>query len=155
MRVRGKDLSVCARRTYIAGNVPDKLGDAPAVKAARELSDRVEVPIRVAAVPSDETGAVELRLSLEPVQPSRERRLTLLVEARPLAGGELVHDVSVLTVPASADAQGVVRELRLVPGVWQARVVVTDTGTGAIGSALHTFELRTRTASSLDPPAAR
>jgi hypothetical protein len=28
-------------------------------------------------------------------------------------------------------------------------VVVTDTGSGAIGSALHTFEVRTRTASSL------
>jgi hypothetical protein len=30
-------------------------------------------------------------------------------------------------------------------------VAVTDTDTGAIGSALHTFEVRTRTASSFGP----
>jgi hypothetical protein len=34
--------------------------------------------------------------------------------------------------------------------VWQARVVVTDTATGAIGSTLHTFEVRRRTASSME-----
>jgi VWFA-related protein len=149
VRVRGRDLRVRARNRYFAGSVPDTLGDAAAVRAARELSDRAEVPIRVATVSGDETGFVELRLSLEPVQPARERTLKLLVEARPLAGGELVHDVANLTVPPAADAQGVRRQLRLAPGVWQARVVVTDTGTGAIGSALHTFEVRTRTASSL------
>ena len=60
-----------------------------------------------------------------------------------------MHDVANLTVSASAGAQDVRRELRLAPGVWQARVVVTDTTTGSIGSALHTFEVRARTASSL------
>ncbi len=149
VRVRGKDLRVRARNRYVAGNVPDTLGDAPAVRAARDLSDRAEVPIRVATVPGGETGAVELRLSLEPVQPARERILKLLIEARPLAGGELVHDVANLTVPPTAGAQDVLRELRLAPGLWQARVVVTDTSTGAMGSVLHTFEVRTRTASSL------
>jgi hypothetical protein len=149
VRVRGRNLRVRARNRYFAGSVPDTLGDAAAVRAARELSDRAEVPIRVAISPGEVTGAVELRLSLEPVQPARERTLKLLVEARPLAGGELVHDVANLTVPPAADAQGVRRQLRLAPGVWQARVVVTDTSTGAIGSALHTFEVRTRTASSL------
>jgi hypothetical protein len=33
------------------------------------------------------------------------------------------------------------RELRLAPGVWQARVVVRDARTDAVGSALHTFEV--------------
>jgi len=151
VRVRGKDLRVRARNRYFTGSVPDRLGDAAAVRAARELSDRAEVPIRVATVQGADAGAVELRLSLEPVQPARERALTLLVEARPLAGGELVHDVANLTVPPAAGVQDVRRELRLAPGVWQARVVVTDTSTGAVGSALHTFEVRTRTASSLGP----
>lgn len=32
-------------------------------------------------------------------------------------------------------------ELRLAPGVWQARVVLTDQETGEVGSALHTFEV--------------
>lgn len=149
VRVRSRDLRVRARNRYFAGNVADPLGDAAAVRAARELSDRAEVPIRVATVPDEATGAVGLRVSLEPVQPARERTLKLLVEARPLAGGELVHDVASLTVPAATGPQGVLRELRLAPGVWQARVVVTDTSTGAIGSALHTFEVSTKTASSL------
>jgi VWFA-related protein len=151
VRVRGRDVRVRARNRYFAGSVPDTLGDAAAVRAARELSDRAEVPIRVATVPGDEAGVVGLRLSLEPVQPARERALKLLVEARPLAGGELVHDVANLTVPAATAAQRVRRDLRLAPGVWQARVVVTDTGTGAIGSALHTFEVPARTASSIGP----
>jgi VWFA-related protein len=149
VRVRGKDLRVRARNRYFAGSLPDTLGDAAAVRAARELSDRADVPIRVMTVPDEATGAVELRLSLEPVQPARERTLKLLVEARPIAGGELVHDLANLTVPAATAPQGVRRGLRLAPGVWQARVVVTDASTGAIGSALHTFEVHTRTASSL------
>ena len=70
-----------------------------------------------------------------------ERRLKLLIEARPLAKGELVHDGADLTVPPSDVPQTVERELRLLPGVWQARVVVTDAETGAVGSALHTFEV--------------
>jgi VWFA-related protein len=151
VRVRGKDLRVRARNRYFAGDTPDALGDAAVVRASRELSDRAEVPIRVATVPGEATGIVELRLSLEPVQPARERTLKLLVEARPLGGGPPVHDVANLTVPAATDALDVMRELHLAPGVWQARVVVTDTDTGAIGSALHTFEVRTRTASSLGP----
>jgi hypothetical protein len=80
VRVRGRDLRVRARSRYFAGSLPDPLGDAAVVRAARELSDRAEVPIRVATVPGEVTGAVELRLA---------------------------------------------------PGVWQARVVVTDTSTGA------------------------
>jgi len=149
VRVRGKDLRVRARSRYFAGSLPDTLGDAAPVRAARELSDRADVPIRVATVPGGEAGAVELRLWLEPVQPARERALKLLVEARPLAGGELVHDLANLTVPAATAPQGVRRQLRLTPGVWQARVVVTDTSTGAVGSALHTFEVLTRAASPL------
>ncbi len=142
VRVGGKDLRVRARNRYFAGSTKDTLGDAAAVRAARELSDRAEVPIRVATVPGDVTGAVELHLSLEPMQPARERTLKLLIEARPLAGGDPVHDAANLTVLPAPVAQDVLRELRLAPGVWQARVVVTDTSTGAIGSALHTFSAR-------------
>jgi VWFA-related protein len=155
LRVRGKDLRVRARSRYFVGSLPDTLGDAAPVRAARELSDRAEVPIRVATAQGAGSGTVELRLSLEPVQPARERTLKLLVEARPLAGGEPVHDVAELTVPPASGAQDVLRELRLASGVWQARVVVTDTATGAIGSALHTFQVLARRTSSLGPDAAR
>ncbi len=151
LRLRNKQLRVRARTRYFAGGTPDKLNDAPAVRAARELSDRAEVPIRVASAPGESGDATELQLSFGPVQPARERTLKLLVEARPLAGGELVHDVANLTVSAAATSQGVRRELHLAPGVWQARVVVTDTSTGAIGSALHTFEVHPRSAASPGP----
>ena len=55
-----------------------------------------------------------------------------------------------LTVPPATGILHVRRALRLAPGVWQARVVVTDTHTGAIGSVLHTFEVAKSTASSAD-----
>jgi len=50
-----------------------------------------------------------------------ERRLKVLIEARPLAKGELVHDGADLTVPPSEKPLSIARELLLSPGVWQAR----------------------------------
>ena len=96
-----------------------------------------------------------LQLRLDPAAGADERRLKLLIEARPLAKGDLVHDAADLTVPASDVPQAVERELRLSPGVWQARVVLTDQGTGAVGSVLHTFEVpegRSDTSGALRAP---
>jgi hypothetical protein len=70
-----------------------------------------------------------------------DRLPKLLIEARPLAGGTLMHDGADLTVPPGEQPQSIARELSLSPGVWQARVVVTDQDTGGVGSALHTFEV--------------
>ena len=144
VRVRGKDLRVRARNRYFAGGVPDTLGDAAAVRAARGLSDRTDVPFEVATTTGATTGAgpAPVRLELRLLSAAdKERRLKLLIEARPLAKGELVHDGAELTIPPGDVPRTVGRELRLLPGVWQARVVLTEEASGAVGSVLHTFEV--------------
>lgn len=145
VRVRREGLQVRARNRYHWGDpVPLDADDSAAVVALRAMSDRTDVPFEVAARPGATTGtgpgSVRLQLCLDPVA-DRERHLKLLIEARPLTRGELVHDGADLTVPPSGSPQTVGRELRLLPGVWQARVVLTDQGTGAVGSVLHTFEV--------------
>ena len=145
VRVRREGLRVRARNRYYWGDpLPRDTDDSAAVVALRAMSDRTDVSFEVAAGPGATTGTgpapVRLELRLDPVA-DRERHLKLLIEARPLAKGELVHDGADLTVPKSNAPQTVERELRLLPGVWQARVVLTDQGTGAAGSALHTFEV--------------
>jgi hypothetical protein len=135
---------VRARNRYYWGDpLPRETGDSAAVVALRAMSDRTDVPFRVAVAPGDASaeGSIRLQLQLDPVPERGERRLKLLIEARPLAGGGLVHDGADLTVPPSESAQSIARELLLSPGVWQARVVVTDQDTGGVGSALHTFEV--------------
>jgi VWFA-related protein len=146
VRVRGEGLRVRARNRYYRGDpLPAQTGDSTAVVALRAMSDRARVPFRVGTVPARTAGdgpaPTRLRLDLEPVAGRGERRLSLLVEARPLAAGEIVHDGADLTVPPSAAPLAIERELRLAPGVWQARVVLTDQETGEVGSALHTFEV--------------
>jgi hypothetical protein len=145
VRVRREGLQVRARNRYYWGDpLPRDTDDSAAVVALRAMSDRTEVSFEVAAGPGATTGtgpaSVRLQLRLDPVV-DRERHLKLLIEARPLAKGELVHDGADLTVPPSESPQTVGRELRLLPGVWQARIVLTDQGTGAVGSVLHTFEV--------------
>jgi VWFA-related protein len=146
VRVRREGLHVRARNRYYWGDpLPRETDDSAAVAALRAMSDRTDVPFRVAVAPGDASVAgsirLQLQLHLDPVPERGERRLKLLIEARPLAGGTLVHDGADLTVPPSAEARSIARELSLSPGVWQARVVVTDQDTGGVGSALHTFEV--------------
>jgi hypothetical protein len=112
----------------------------------RSLSDSGDVPIRVSV---SATGApvrgrvsVSLRPEVEPLRDApRERHLTMGVEAVRLEGGDPVQDAADLTLPPTGEALAVVRELRLRPGLWQARVVVRDEETGAIGSVRHTLEV--------------
>jgi len=145
VRVRREGLRVRARTRYYWGDPlrPGTADPAP-VAALRAMSDRTDVPFEVRAATGATTGAgpapVRLELRLLPAG-TGERKLKLLIEARPLAKDDLVHDAADLTVPASDVPQAVERELRLSPGVWQARVVLTDQGTGAVGSVLHTFEV--------------
>jgi hypothetical protein len=145
VRVRRQGLKVRARNRYYWGDpVPLDTDDSAAVVALRAMSDRTDVPFEVAATTEATTGPgpvpVRLELRLLPGG-DKERRLKLLIEARPLAKGELVHDGAELTVPPGDVPRTVGRELRLLPGVWQARVVLTDEATGAVGSVLHTFEV--------------
>jgi VWFA-related protein len=145
VRVRREGLQVRARNRYYWGDpLPRDTDDSAAVVALRAMSDRTDVPFRVAVAPGDASGegSTRLQVQLDPVVPERgERRLKLLIEARPLAGGGPVHDGADLTVPPSERPQSIVRELSLSPGVWQARVVVTDQDTGGVGSVLHTLEV--------------
>jgi VWFA-related protein len=145
VRVRREGLRVRARNRYYWGDpLPRDTDEPAAVVALRAMSDRTDVAFQVTAATGPTTGTgpapVRLQLCLDPVA-DRERHLKLLIEARPLAKAELVHDGADLTVPKSDVPPTVERELRLLPGVWQARVVVTDEQTGAVGSALHTFEV--------------
>jgi VWFA-related protein len=144
VRVRREGLQVRARNRYYWGDpVPRDTGDSAAVVALRAMSDRTDVPFRVAVASGGASGQgpIRLQLQLDPVPDRGERRLKVLIEARPLAKGELVHDGADLTVPPSEKPLSIARELLLSPGVWQARVVVTDQDTGAVGSVLHTFEV--------------
>jgi hypothetical protein len=146
VRVRREGLRVRARSRYYWGDpLPRGTDDSAPVAALRAMSDRTDVPFRVSVEAGHAIGRgpvpIRLQLQLGPFDGARERRLKLLVEARPLASGDLVHDAAELTVPASGASQSVERELKLSPGVWQARVVLTDQETGAVGSLLHTFEV--------------
>jgi VWFA-related protein len=144
VRVRREGLQVRARNRYYWGDpVPGATGDSEAVVALRAMSDRTDVRFRVAVAPGGASGEgpIRLQLQLDPVPERGDRHLKLLIEARPLAGDALVHDGASLTVPPSEKPQSIARELPLSPGVWQARVVVTDQDTGAVGSVLHTFEV--------------
>lgn len=144
VRVRREGLQVRARNRYYWGDpLPLDTDDSAAVVALRAMSDRTDVPFRVAVAPGGASGEgpIRLKLQLDPVPERGERRLKVLIEARPLAGGPLVHDGADLTVPPSEKPQSIARELSLSLGVWQARVVVTDQDTGAVGSVLHTFEV--------------
>jgi hypothetical protein len=143
--VRREGLRVRARTRYYLGDPLPRGTDDPApVAALRAMSDRTDVPFEVTATAGAGAGAgpgpVRLQLRIPPAG-GGERRLNLLIEARPLAKDDLVHDMAALTVPAGAASQSVERELKLSPGIWQARVVLTDQGTGAVGSVLHTFEV--------------
>jgi hypothetical protein len=143
--VRKEGLRVRARNRYYLGDpLPRGTEDPAPVAALRAMSDLTGVPFEVTVTARAGTGAgpapARLQLRLFPAA-GGERRLKLLIEARPLAAGEPVHDGADLVVPAGEATVSVGRELALKPGVWQARVVLTDPETGATGSALHTFEV--------------
>jgi VWFA-related protein len=152
--VKRDGLRVRARSRYYYGApiAPGMEPDAPAVRALRALSDAADVPLRVAVAPPSGTGGgTRVELTLDPAQDARERHLKLAIEARPLAGGEPVRDVAVLTVPPADALLPVARELQLAQGTWQIRVVVHDTDTDAIGSAQQTLAVA-ETAAPAAPP---
>jgi VWFA-related protein len=147
VRVRREGLEVRAPDRYVVGQ-PEARGRAvpPAVEALNSVADAIAIPVRVGALflapsPGDKvatTIAVELDKSRTETV---ERRLTLLVEARPLGRGEAVRVSAEVAVPAGVGRAVATRELQLAPGVWQTRVVLRDALTERLGSALHTFEV--------------
>ena len=147
VRVRRESLKVRAPDRYIAGEPEAKAKPIPpAVQALGLVSDVTDVPLRVGTLflePSQKgEGTTTVAVELAPLSTaSEERRLNLLIEARPLAKGEAVRDSAELTVPPGSRPVVATREMQLAPGIWQARVVVRDAATEKVGSVLHTFEV--------------
>jgi VWFA-related protein len=159
IRVQRDDVSVRATDRYLVGE-PDSRGKpAPAVvQALTAISDATDVPLRVATLFLDGAPRGEQKATLA-VELDRngadgpERRLNLVVDARPADGGKPVRDTTELSVPSRGVGPVVAtRDLLLRPGVWQARVVVRDVGTDKVGSVLHTFEVRAGTGLRLSSP---
>ena len=147
VRVRREGLKVRAPDRYVAGEPETKAKPVPpAVQALGLVSDVTDVPLRVGTLflepsPKGEVTTT-MAVELEPLPTAmEERRLNLLIEARPLVKGEAVRDSAELTVPPGSRPVVAAREMHLAPGLWQARVVVRDATTDKVGSVLHTFEV--------------
>jgi VWFA-related protein len=158
VRVLQQGLKVRAPDRYLVGDAASPVKPAPAaIQAMGRVADVADVPMRVAtlflqASSKDEittTLAVELdRVGNE----TGERRLDLLVEARPLDRSETVRDSAELTLPHGDRPAVATRELHLRPGVWQARIVARDVRTEKLGSVLHTFEVPSPTGLRVSSP---
>jgi VWFA-related protein len=144
VRVRRKGLEVRARsRYYVGASERDDAADRPpAERALRALDDVAAVPARVRTLARNPGSAgTTAVLEIPPADDHRGRRLRLLVEARPLAGGAPFHDVAEITISPTPQPTRVTRDWALAPGVWQARIVVEDMDTNDLGSLTHTFEV--------------
>ncbi|HXY42285.1 MAG TPA: VWA domain-containing protein [Vicinamibacteria bacterium] len=121
--------------------------DARAVEAMRALPDSTELPLRAATLFFEENAAGEVTtlLATEVRTPAGEtgpRKFKVATEARRAAGGSAILDRFEESVAPKPDVPTVLsRQWRLPAGVWQVRLLVEDTGTGRIGTAVHTFEV--------------
>jgi VWFA-related protein len=162
VRVTRDGLSVRARSRYYVKN-PEKivarreqaaekdeaLGHTPEERAAMSsLADTTELPLRVTTMQFDPTAtgevttlcAAEVRL---PADARGTRRIGAVSEARPRDGGPAVRDEFEQEVRVVPGAPAIVsRQWRMPPGVWQLRLLVRDTASGRIGTAIHTFEVK-------------
>jgi hypothetical protein len=147
VRVRREGVTVRAPDRYIAGKPATSSKPVlPAVQALGLVSDATDIPLRVstlfldASAKGDVTTTVAVELE-KGASGNGQRRLDLLIEARPLDHTAPVRDTAELSIPAGAGTAVATRELHLRPGVWQARIVVRDARTEKLGSVLHTFEV--------------
>jgi hypothetical protein len=161
VRVTRDGLSVRARSRYYVEN-PEKLaarrgeagrkdeapGHTPEERAAMSsLVDATDLPLRVTTMQFDSTAtgevttlcAAEMRL---PADVKGTRKIAAVSEARPRDGGSPVRDEFEQEVSVVPGAPVIVsRQWRMPPGVWQLRLLVRDTASGRIGTAIHTFEV--------------
>jgi len=146
VRVLRDGLRVLAPDRYVVGPVTIKgRKEAPAaIQAVASVADATDLRPRVAtsfAAPArGQESATTFAIELDP-DPAIGRQFDLLIEARPLGRGNPLRDSALFTLPARSGPASFTREMRLRPGVWQARVVVRDVRTGKLGSVLHTFEV--------------
>ena len=144
VRMRRPGVKAVARSRYFVAEPGAEADRVPAAtRALRSALDATALPVRVSSVTeaplAEGKVGVALSIGLAPAPgDTGERQVSLLLAARRLEGGGTVEDS--LEVALGAEAGPAVRHFRLEPGTWQARVVVTDVATGAMGSVLHTFE---------------
>ncbi len=158
VRVRREGLTVRAPDRYVVAEAESKgRTTPPAVQALGLVSDATDIPLLVSTLFLDASpkGDITTTLAVEldaGTGATGERRLDLLIEARPLDHTEPVRDTAELSVPSGGGAAVATRELHLRPGVWQARIVVRDTQTEKLGSVLHTFEVPSGTGLRVSSP---
>lgn len=151
VRVRSEGLLVRARSLYYvpepAPPAQDTRKAAPVLVAMRSLADTTDLPLRLATLfyePSKK-GEVVTMLATEVVPPpgkAGKRLFKLVSETRSRDGAPPIRD----QFEGSPEVQPGVpivlsRQWSLPSGVWQVRLLVEDTTTGRIGTALHTFEV--------------
>ena len=161
VRITREGLSVRARNRYYVEN-PEKaaarreeadrkdeaIGHTPEERIAmRALTDTTDLPLRVSTLHFEPTAngevttlcAAEIRL---PADASGIRKIAAVSEARPRDGGAAVRDTFEQEVRVTAGTPVIVsRQWRMPPGVWQLRLLLRDTTSGRIGTAIHTFEV--------------
>jgi VWFA-related protein len=147
VRVLRDGLRVLAPDRYVVGpvTITGRKKETPAaVQAVASVADATDLRPRVAtsflAPARGQETTTTFAIELDPDQ-TIARQLDLLIEARPLGRGKPLRDSALFTVPARSGPARFTREMRLPPGVWQARVVLRDVRTGRLGSVLHTFEV--------------
>ena len=161
VRVTRNGLSVRARSRYYV-EYPEKaaarrdepvrkneaIGHTPEERAAMgSLADTTGLPLRVTTMHFDATAtgevtilcAAEVRL---PADATGTRTIAVVSEARARDGGAAVRDEFEQEVRVVPGAPSILsRQWRVPPGVWQVRLLVRDTASGRIGTAIHTFEV--------------
>jgi VWFA-related protein len=153
--VRKEGLEVRAPDRYFVGLPAGKAKPpAPALQAVGRIADSADVPLRVATYFGDASrkGEVATTVAVELERGEKERRLDLLIEVRRVGSSSSLRDSAGLTVPPGRGPVVTTRDLRLAPGLWQARVVVRDPRSEQIGSALHTFEVPDATGLRISSP---
>jgi VWFA-related protein len=148
VRLRGEGLTVRARERYFVGAVKEERpqGRRSAEQALRGPVGADGLSLRVSTLYAEATAdgrvSTALAVEIDPVPgESRKRRLRLLAEAQPIAGGEAHHDAADLALEATGQPRVATRKWSLAPGVWQVRVVVEEPAAGRVGSVVHTFEV--------------
>jgi VWFA-related protein len=145
VRVRGDGLTVRAPDRYFVGGRREK-PEKPLEQGLAAVADAAGLPVRVGAFFLEAPGkkATALTLAVEVGRGgsrARGQTVDVLVEARPLAGREVVRADTRLTLAPGDAPVTVTPEMRLAPGLWQARVVARDPQSGAQGSVLRTIDV--------------
>jgi VWFA-related protein len=130
-----------AKKDETSGRTPQEK------EAMRSVADTTELPLRVSTLFFEDNGkgevttmyATEIRV---PVSAAGKRKFATVAEARPRDGGKALRDEFEEELNVRPGAPTVLsRHWHMPPGVWQVRVLVRDRQTGAIGTALHTYEV--------------